>query len=177
VSLGRYQLPTRPAPFFKCWGDASRQDAERPYDLISHQCSTDDYVYLSADQSTGILEMTHRRYSSSVLGAMRFFSLYQKRFAAGAELMDGSEEDVTRFRCQTRNITQDATTLRAVLCIRRYRKLSGLYDAVLRAATLGGRNEGLITTLTLSGVSYENAERITRRYLQRIATVGGEATP
>jgi hypothetical protein len=176
VTLGRYRLPTRPASFFKCWADAYRQDAERPYEVISHQCSTDDYVYLSADQSTGILEMTHRRYSSTELNAFRFFSLLQQRFAAGAESMDGSEEDVTRFRCETRNVSHDATTMRAVLCIRRYRKFTGLYDAVLKVATLGGRTEGLITTLTLSGVSYENAERIAERYLQHIATVRPEAT-
>lgn len=176
VTLGRYRLPTRPAPFFKCWADAFRQDAEQPYDVITHQCSTDDYVYLSADQSTGILELTHRRYSSTELNAFRFFSLLQKRFAAGAESMDGSEEDVTRFRCETRNVSHDGTTMRAVFCIRRYRKFTGLYDAVLKAATLGGRTEGLITTLTLSGVSYENAERIATRYLQQIALAQPEAT-
>jgi hypothetical protein len=40
---------------------------------------------------------------------------------------------------------------------------------VLRAAALGSTQTGLVTTLTLSGVSFANAQRITRRYLESIA--------
>jgi len=43
-----------------------------------------------------------------------------------------------------------------------------LYDAVLKAATLGSRNAGLITTLSLSGVSFDNVQSVSRRYLENI---------
>jgi hypothetical protein len=55
-----------------------------------------------------------------------------------------------------------------VLCVRRYRKLGELYDAVLKVAVLGNRDSGLVSTLTLSGVSFENVDRLTSRYLERI---------
>lgn len=174
VALGGYQLPTRPAPFFKCWADAFRHDADRPYDVVTHRCSTDDYVYLSADQSTGTIELVHHWYTSTELNRVRFFALYQKRFQGGADDMDGDESDVTRFRCQTRNVRHDAVTMRTVLCVRRYRKFTGLYDAVLKAAILGGTHSGLMTTLTLSGVSFENAERLATRYLERITVAAAE---
>ena len=48
--------------------------------------------------------------------------------------------------------------LKAVLCARQYVKLPGLYDAVFRGATLGARNVGLVTTLSLSGASFENVQ-------------------
>lgn len=172
VTLGRYRLPTRPASFFKCWADATRHTAERPYDVITHQCSTDDYVYLSAQQSTGIVALTHRMYSSTALDRVRFYALYQARFQRSASGMGGDERDVTRFTCQTDNIRHGITTMRAALCVRRYRKFAGLYDAVLTAAILGAHTSGVVTTLTLSGVSFENVTRVTTRYLDRITMVG-----
>jgi hypothetical protein len=176
VTLGHYRLPTRPAPFFRCWADATRHDKDQPYDVITHQCSTDDYVYVNAQQSTGILSLTHRMYTSAVLDRIRFFSLYQTRFQNSIGGMGGDERDITRFSCQTRNVRHDATRMRAVLCLRRYRKFTGLYDAVLTAAILGGTHSGLITTLTLSGVSFENAMRVTTRYLERIDAGAPAAT-
>jgi S1-C subfamily serine protease len=170
VTLGRYRLPTQPAPFFKCWADATRRSADQPYDFISHRCSTDDYVFLSPDQSTGTVEMDHRLYTSSDLGHIRFYALYQARFQAGHDDMDGDPNDVTRFACETRNVRHDSTLVRAALCLRRYVKFPGLYDAVLKAAVLGQRNSGVLTTLTLSGVSFENAERLSTRYLAQIST-------
>jgi hypothetical protein len=58
--------------------------------------------------------------------------------------------------------------LKGVLCARQYLKLPGLYDAIFKAATLGARNAGLVTVLSLSGVSYDNVQTITRRYMENI---------
>ena len=60
--------------------------------------------------------------------------------------MFGNEEEVTRFRCQTRNVQTQTGKLKAVLCARQYVKLPGLYDAAFRVATLGARNVGLVST-------------------------------
>jgi len=40
---------------------------------------------------------------------------------------------------------------------------------VIKATALGAGDTGLVTALTLSGVSFENAQRLARRYLERIA--------
>ena len=63
----------------------------------------------------------------------------------------------------------NGVTVKAVLCVRRYRKLEGLYDVVLKAAVLGETDLGLETTLVLSGVSFANAEKLSKRYLETIA--------
>jgi len=55
-----------------------------------------------------------------------------------------------------------------VLCARQYVKLPGLYDAVFRGATLGARNVGLVTTLSLSGASFDNVQALTQRYMESI---------
>jgi hypothetical protein len=35
-------------------------------------------------------------------------------------------------------------------------------------ATLGARNVGLVTTLSLSGASFENVQTLSRRYIENI---------
>ena len=99
-------------------------------------------------------------------------ALAAAEFGAAEWVSEAGEEDVTAFRCRTRNVDHGGVRLRTGFCLRRHRKLAGLYDAVLRAAPIGHAGRALITTLTLSGVSRQNAERVTRRYLERIAWTG-----
>ena len=167
VELGPYRVVTEPAPFFRCWADARRSD-EQAYEQVYHQCSTDDYLFVSGDQTSGIVEVDHELIASKSLNASQFFSLYSSIFGQD-NTPGGEEEHVTSWRCGTRNVRNEAAPMRAVLCLRRYRKLGELYDAVLKVAVLGRKDTGLVSTLTLSGVSFENVDRLSRRYLERIS--------
>lgn len=167
VNLGPYSLPTKPTDFFRCWADALRRK-ELPYVAISHDCSTDDYVFVSSEQSSGIVRFYHQMISTDELNPSQFYTLYSGQFQAGNAAAFGNEEEVTRFRCQTRNVRTQTGKLKAVLCARQYVKLPGLYDAAFRVATLGSRNVGLVTTLSLSGASFENVQLLTRRYMENI---------
>ena len=55
-----------------------------------------------------------------------------------------------------------------MLCLRAYKKLPGLYDLVLRAATVEADEEGVVTTLVLAGFSSKNALALARRYLEAV---------
>jgi serine protease Do len=167
VRLGPFAVPTRPAPFFRCWGDADRQ-AGALYDRVVHRCSTDDYVYLAADQSSGVVTLEHEFLSSERLHPARFYALYQTAFRFGGNGDFGEGGDVTARRCRAANLRQDGMTVRTVFCVTGYVDFPGLYDATLRAAVLGARDVGLVTTLSLAGVSFANAERLAREFLGRI---------
>jgi serine protease Do len=167
VTLGPYSLPTKPTHFFRCWADALRRK-ELPYVAVSHDCSTDDYLFVSSEQSSGIVRFYHQLLSTDELNPAQFFTLYSGQFQAGNTAAFGNEEEVTRFRCQTRNVRTQEGKLKAVLCVRQYVKLPGLYDAAFRVATIGARNVGLISTLSLSGASFENIQTLTRRYIENI---------
>jgi serine protease Do len=167
VTLGPYSLPTKPTEFFRCWADALRRK-EIPYVAITHDCSTDDYLFVSSEQSSGIVRFYHQLLSTEQLNPAQFYTLYSGQFQAGNTAVFGNEEEVTRFRCQTRNVQTRTGKLKAVLCARQYVKLPGLYDAAFRVATLGARNVGLVTTLSLSGASFENIQLLTRRYTENI---------
>lgn len=167
VELGPYRLITEPAPFFRCWADATRRQ-ELPYEKVRHHCSTDDYLFIAGDQSTGVIDLDHEMISTRKLNRSQFFSLYTSVFAID-NTPGGEEEHVTSWRCGTRNVRNASLPMRAVLCLRRYRKLGELYDGVLKVAVLGRGDSGLVSTLTLSGVTFENVDRLARRYLERIS--------
>jgi S1-C subfamily serine protease len=167
IALGPYELPSRPAEFFRCWADAVRRK-ELPYVSVTHDCSTDDYIFVSSEQSSGIVRFYHQLLSTAELNPLRFYTLFAGQFQAGNVVVFGTEEEVTPFRCQTRNVRTDTGKLRGVLCARQYLKLPGLYDAIFKGATIGARNAGLVTVLSLSGVSFDNIQTITRRYMENI---------
>jgi len=167
VALGPFHVPTEPASYFRCWADASRRK-EMPYESVTHRCSTDDYVFIAGDQSSGVISLDHQLISTKTLNATRFYSLYSTIFRRD-NTPGGEEEQVTSWRCKTENVRNADTPMRAVLCLRRYRKLGTLYDAVLKVAVLGHKDVGLVSTLSLSGVTFENVQRLTQRYLEHIS--------
>ncbi len=167
VDLGPYRLVTEPAPFFRCWADATRGQ-ELAYEKVRHHCSTDDYLFIAGDQSTGVVDVEHEMISTKKLNSSQFFSLYSSVFASD-NTPSGREEHVTSWRCGTRNVRNASLPMRAVLCLRRYRKLGELYDGVLKVAVLGRDDSGLVSTLTMSGVTFDNVDRLARRYLERIS--------
>jgi serine protease Do len=171
VDFGPFRVITDPAPVFRCWGGAERsddRDDEPMYNEIWHRCGTDDDVYIAEDQSSGVVELVHVAITSARLNAAQFGALYSTRFGFD-DTPDGDEKHVTVWKCTTRNVAAAQTPVRAVLCLRGLRKIPGLYDGVLKVAVLGRSNAGLISTLTLSGASWENIERLTTRYLERVA--------
>jgi S1-C subfamily serine protease len=167
VELGPYRLVTQPAPYFRCWADATRS-ADLPYEKVEHRCATDDFLFIAGEQSTGMVSVDHELIATRTLNASRFFSLYSNIFGAD-NTPYGDEEHVTSWRCGTRNVRNARAAMRSVLCLRRYRKLGELYDGVLKVAVLGKRNTGVVSTLTLSGVTFENIDRLARRYLEHIS--------
>jgi hypothetical protein len=170
VALGAYRVPTQPAAFFRCWADADR-DEDAPFEAVEHVCSTDDFIYITRDHSSGLVEFDHRLLTSDKLNRYRFAALYTAQYGAEDVKLVGGEDEVTGFRCRTQDVANGDLTFKTALCVRRYRRFPGLYDAVLRAAALGRADTGLVTTLTLSGVSFENALLVTRRYLGSIAWI------
>ena len=166
VRIGPFELPTQPAPFFRCWADANR-DEDALFESVDHQCSTDDAIYLSGSQSSGIVSLTHRVLVSRGLNPLRFFSLYTAEFRQQRTEFE-FPDDVTDYQCQNNNIRHHGMVMRTQFCVRRYTKYEGLYDAELKAAVLGARDAGVVTSLSLSGVSFENAQRLTKKYLERI---------
>ncbi|MBT9612775.1 MAG: trypsin-like peptidase domain-containing protein [Burkholderiales bacterium] len=162
--LGQYQVPGRLAGFMKCWGD-SQQLPENRFDQALQACSSEDDLYVSRTQTTGIVHFQHQWLAGKQLNRFRFFNLYQAQFNANYPGLRATQEDVTKFSCHTDFVKTNGVSFKTALCLRAYKRLPGLFDAVLKAATLNENHRGVQTTLVLAGVSAENATRFTKRYL------------
>jgi hypothetical protein len=168
IRLGDYMLPGKLAPFFKCWGDADQRETLR-YKAINHRCSTDDYLFISGSQRSGIIIIYHRLLTTDELNPIAFYNLYTLLFTQNSNYLFGTEDDLTSFECETDIVDNDGLLLKAAFCVRRYKKLEGLYDMVFKAAALGRGDTGLETTLILSGVSFEKAVDMAKGYLEAIS--------
>jgi len=167
IDFGPFRVVTQPAPFFRCWADASHEE-RLPYSVSRHRCETDDDIYLDEDQTTGGLTVSHQLISTRTLNAARFYALYASRFG-NDNSPSGTEDFVTNWKCETRNVRSDSTEMRVALCLRRYRKLGELYDAHLKVAVLGRSDVGLVSTLNVTGATYDNITALTGRYLRQIS--------
>ncbi len=168
VNLGPYLLPSKIAPYLKCWGDTDRNPDDL-FEHLSHFCSSGDDLYVSDSQRIRFLRISHDYLSSQELGLRRFYNLYQWYFAENDGHFSAGKEDVTKFSCQTDFVKHADLTMRTVLCMRSYKKLPGLYDAVLKVATLDNERRGVLSTVELGGVSYDNATLFLRKYLEGIS--------
>ena len=164
VDLGPFKVATQPAAFFRCWGNATNDDEKESYSTTTHRCATEDDIYLDDEQTTGTLWLRHELIASRTLNTLRFQRLYARQFGTDHS-PSGEEQFVTNWKCTTRNVRNDSAKLRAILCLRRYRKLGELYDASLQVAMLGTSKTGLVSTLNMTGVTYENVGKLTERYL------------
>lgn len=168
VDLGGVMLPTEPTSAFNCWADAYRE-AGVPYETVDHQCSTDDYIFVSDELVSGEIWFYHRLITSDELDRFQFSALYTADFQGTYHGMSGGESEVTPFRCDTGAVVANGLRFKTVFCLRGYRKLEGLYDLVFKAAVVGRPRLGLETALLASGVSYENAEALVRWYMGSIS--------
>ncbi len=166
--VGTASAPTRPAPFFNCWGDAQRDDEAR-YQARLHECGSDDAVFLSNRVTIHPVELRHRHIETADLGPGDFYDTYSQFFEANHSEKWGTAQDFSAFRCRTRFVRSGDLTFKTAFCARRYLRYAGLYDVVFKAALLGRERAGFETALVLSAFSFDNARRLSRRHLEAIA--------
>lgn len=167
VHIGGYKLPSQLSRFFRCWGDSKHLE-NYPYHTVDHRCSTDDYIYISGEQSSGIIRFSHRYITNDGMNSFRFSNLYSELFQARGYYMSGNEEEVTRFECTSGTLRHGEVAFKTAFCARGYKKLRGLYDIVFKAAALGPDDSGLETELVISGIGFEKAVGVTKGYLEMI---------
>lgn len=165
-SLGEYMLPDKIAPFMHCWGDSDK-DKKEMYEVVSRVCSSKQDVYIDEDYSTGLVFYRHKYLTSAELNALRFSSLYENMFSDYLPA-DGNEKYHTNFHCNNDFVDNGSVKMKVSLCMRGHKKVAGLLDMALVAASLQKSHSGMQTSLLLTGVSYDNAQKFAEKYLKAI---------
>ena len=154
----------------RCWGRGSPQ-AVRGLQFERSDCEMDSRVFVSGSLLTGHLSVRHEAYDGSKLGPLRFAERYSASFHN--EFVGSNDRQRTAAQCIERSLqaTPEALPLKAVVCLRAYKKLTGLHDLSVLVATLDSATGGVQGRLDAAGISLANAQRLAQHYLDGFASV------
>ena len=159
----RYHVPVPSDEFMRCWGssDPSRTGG---LDVERSNCVMDTRIFVG-DYNTGAISVRHESYDGTRLGTLRFAARHSQAFR---------NEDFTRLRseyqtkpqCHEDFIDRSGLPLRAVVCLRAYKKLPELYDVSVLVATLDQTQAGVQGRFDAQGLSFANAQKLAKHYLE-----------
>jgi len=158
----RYRVPVPPDVFMRCWG-TSEVSRTGGLDFERSECQMDTRVFVG-EYTTGTIAVRHESYDGSKLGPLRFAARYSQSFRNEAFIRLSSQHQ-TKPRCNEDFVEREGLPLRAVVCMRAYKKLPQLYDVAVLVATLDQTQSGVQGRFDAQGVSFANAQRLARHYL------------
>jgi len=150
----RYRLPVPKQEFMRCWGRSTASDT-KGLDFERSQCRMDHALFVSGSLQTGWLDMSHEAYDGEKLGALRFARQYSGSFRN--ERLGGADKLRTAPYCKEQFVDRDGLPLRAVVCLRAYRKLEGLHDLSILVTTVDSSTHGALGRFDARGASFDNA--------------------
>lgn len=165
--LSPYRVPVWESDQVRCWGRSSSRQG-KPYAVDQVSCAMESALFVSNQIQTGHVSIQHKLLQSTELGALRFASLASNYFK---NQNSGGHKD-TRYtapQCVEQFVSNDKLPMRAVLCVRAYRKFPELYDFTLLTASADAGRMSLQSRVDASGVSYENGLRISRIFLEEVS--------
>ena len=158
----RYLVPVPPDVFMRCWG-SSEPSRTGGMDFERSECQMDTRVFVG-EYTTGTIAVRHESYDGSKIGPLRFAARYSQSFRNEAFVRLSSQHQ-TKPRCNEDFVERDGLPLRAVVCMRAYKKLPQLYDVAVLVATLDQTESGVQGRFDAQGMSFANAQRLVRHYL------------
>jgi serine protease Do len=158
----RYRVPVPPDVFMRCWGTSTLSNTGG-LDFERSDCVMDTRIFVG-DFNTGTIALRHESYDGSKLGPLRFAARYSASFR-NESFARLSAQHQTKPRCNEDYIDRDGLPLRAVVCMRAYKKLPQLYDVAVLVATLDQSEAGVQGRFDAQGVSFANAQRLAHHYL------------
>ncbi|MNM22012.1 putative periplasmic serine endoprotease DegP-like precursor [compost metagenome] len=166
-AMGPYHVPVRESDQMRCWG-RSNVKADKPYTIDNTSCAMESAIFISGALQTGQVSMRHEFLRSSELGALRFSELASASFK-NENFGSYKSANLTGPHCTEQFVKNKTLPLRAVLCVRAYRKFAGLYDFALLAASTDEPLMNLQSRIDARGVSYANGMRATRTFLEALS--------
>lgn len=164
----RYTVPVPQDRFMRCWG-SSEPSRTGGLDFERSDCVMDTRVFVG-DFNTGTLATRHEAYDGSKLGTLRFAAQYSASFRNEGFGRLGKQHQ-TKPQCHQDYLDRKGLVLRAVVCLRAYKKLPQLYDLSVLVTTLDQPQAGVQGRFDVQGVSYPNALKLSQHYLDAYAWV------
>jgi hypothetical protein len=91
--------------------------------------------------------------------------------ASGARslgVVSSGNDNISRSECHDSYVQGSQHVYRVGICVRAYRKFTGLYDYNVQAIQVDDAQERLSSSLQLRGFSFDNAQQLTTLFLERL---------
>jgi len=168
-ALGPYLAPESAAPWFTCWSNTNADEIPKPRALSNTtSCHLKSSLFVSGEVNTGGITFNNVYVRSADLHAFQF-AQYLSGYLGAPWVSTGRESKRhTRERCHEDFLQSgngNGPVMRAVWCARAYREFENLYDVSVVAITQDRDTEALVSRLSMTGVSYENALAVARRFV------------
>ncbi|MEO5696282.1 MAG: serine protease, partial [Burkholderiaceae bacterium] len=158
-----YTVPVPTDQFMRCWG-RSEPSRTGGLDLERSDCVMDTRIFVG-DYTTGAIGLRHESYDGSKLGTLRFAARYSSSFRNEGFTRLRAEHQ-TKPQCHEDYVESHGLPLRAVICLRAYKKLPGLYDLAVLVATVDQNRAGVQGRFDAQGLNFANAQKLAKHYLE-----------
>jgi len=165
--MGPYQVPVRESEQMRCWG-RSNVKADKPFTVDDASCAMEAAIFVSGSLQTGQISIRHQFLRSAGLDKLRFAQLASASFK-NEHFGSNKDARLTGPNCTEDFVKNKDLPLRAVLCVRAYRKFAGLYDFALLTASTDQGLMSLQSRLDARGVSYDNGLRLSKVFLESLS--------
>ncbi|MBP1203804.1 S1-C subfamily serine protease [Duganella sp. 1411] len=165
--MGPYMVPVRESEQMRCWG-RSNVKADKPFTVDDASCAMESAIFVSGSLQTGQLSIRHQFLRGTGLDKVRFAQLASASFK-NEHFGSNKDTRLTGPNCTESFVNNQNVPLRAVLCVRAYRKFAGLYDFALLTASTDQGLMSLQSRLDARGVSYDNGMRLSRVFLESLS--------
>lgn len=171
-TLGPYQVPVRESDQMRCWGQ-SNDKQNNLFTLDQMTCAMGSSIYVSNKLITGWVSINHQFTRSTELDSLRFSEMASSSLK---NVKFGNHKDRNRTGplCTEQFLNNKKLSMRAVICVRAYRKFEELYDFKVLTSTTDESLMNLESRLDIMGVSYENGLRVSQIFLE---SIGREKKP
>jgi serine protease Do len=150
----------------KCWANA--RDSEKPkFNRESLNCSLNSGLYVTGSLNTGSMSLGHTLLRNEKLATAQFLNL-ENASSFGSRLGAIGGREMTRSECRDEFVRGKAHVYRAEVCLRAFKRFEGLYNMSVSVVQVDDSGERLKSSLTMNGFSFENAQRVSRQFLEML---------
>ncbi|KQZ44982.1 trypsin [Duganella sp. Root1480D1] len=167
-AMGPYSVPVRESEQMRCWGRSNDRDS---FSVEVTNCQMESSLFVSGSLQTGQVQIQHQYMKSTGLDEVRFAVLSSNSFK-NENFGSHKDKRLTGPMCTEQFVKNSTLPMRAVMCVRAYRKFDGLYDFALLTSSTDEGKMNLQSRLDARGVSYENGLRASRAFLESLAREG-----
>lgn len=165
-TLSGRTVPTLDGSLTKCWA-GGREGERLRYQRDSLDCSLRSELFVRGNLYTGYLAIRHVLLRNDKLATPQFLAIGSTGRAASSLMPHGNRE-MTPHECRDDYLRGSVHVYRVAICLKAFRKFEGIYDFTVSATQVDDPRERLMSTLTLNGVSFENGQRLSRMFMERL---------